>query len=242
MSTAELPVFVFASEAIEALDRDSESITEYDARYVVAPFDEFVLRARPHARVRTGFAEQKFEVPFREVHVTCVAPGRLVVVEDVGAGPQELNVSIDDATVRWTATIRGGQRIPTTGQSIWPITADRDCAAVGRIVIGCLLGINHREVQIREGARPTRQERRAADRDGRAPELEHEVMVGRNIVHYAADVARGHHAKQRAAHLVRAHVRRYRSGLVIQVRAHQRGVGPVGAAPIYDATGVGGAI
>ena len=236
-----IPVFVFASEAIEALDRDNESITAYDARYVVAPFDDFILRARPHARVRTGFSEKKFEVPFREVSVTCVAPGRLIVTEDIGGGPQEITVSIDDATVRWTATIRGGQRIPTTGQSIWPLTADRDCAAVGRIVIGCLLGINHREVEIREVAPPTRQERRAAARNGRAPEIEHEVVVGRNIVQYAADVARGHHAKQRAAHLVRAHVRRYRSGVITQVRAHQRGVGPVVAAPTYDATAIGGA-
>lgn len=240
MARQTIPVFVFAAEAIEALDSDTKAIADYDARYVVAPFEDFILRARPHAIVRTGVGSLKFDRSFREVRVNCVKPGRFVVTENLGAGPQEITVSVDDATVQWTATCVHGNRILTEGQSIWPLTADRDAAAAGRIVIGCLLALNHRKVEIREGPPPTRQERRDAERHNRAPQIEREVIVGRNIVSYAGDVARGKHSKQREAHLVRSHVRHYRSGLVTHVKAHQRGTGTATAAPIYNATAIGG--
>jgi hypothetical protein len=238
-----LPAFVFAATAIEALDANPKALADYDPRYVVAPFERFVVRARPNARVR--FSGTAGTVPFAEIIVEQVEPGVLRATEMLAYTPRgvaagEVTIRLDERMARWTRGVAGSRTEVPSSQSWWPLSADRDATSTARIVVGCLLALNHRDVRISE-TQPTRQQRRAAERDGKPVEVEHVVVVGREIVQRAGDVARGRNAVRRAAHLVRSHVRHLQDGRLTTVRAHQRGIGRLGTVT-YDATRVGGAV
>ena len=231
-----LPVFVFEKAAVEALD--AAELHAYDARYVVAPFPKFSLATTSPALVTTDGCEQK--VPLLRIMVEDLGEGRLRIVETLRSAEgwlfaADLLLDVDAARIQLEGGVFvDGLREPPTRTWV-DLSQPTDAARTGRIVVGLLLAINHREIVIEETA-PTRQQRRAAERKGERPEAYHFVRITGDIVRHAKEVGRGMQARKRARHLVRSHVRHLRDGRTTKVRAHARGQGEIKSLPVYDAT------